>query len=317
MNFGQRSWAPPYLYQGSGSGFACHPDAPRGGGGLGFFRQPGFLDSGICATDRGLPHPRSPAAKRLVAEQVTATKAAASFSVVDIPAIMRAQGWSNGAALLESWFSRPACVAPLYDKPEVSTVSMSWVLGFSRARAVYDKLIGERIWQNPAARQQIAKMLRKRGLLKTDMSVEAPFGDFSLHPSQLDDEQINFRPVKMDVRDVLGPLDDMSAALGNFVFVVLVSGSVRSDASPDGHRVVISQVGVYVRDSFDFNGDQFLGYWDRDDNSVSNLNPLSGTHVSNADFRRWREQNQKGGDFMIFSDLKVIKLASPEVFFVK
>jgi hypothetical protein len=51
--------------------------------------------------------------------------------------------------------------------------------------------------------------------------------------------------------------------------------------------------------------------------SVSNLNPLSGTHVSNADFRRWREQNQKGGDFMIFSDLKVIKLASPEVFFVK
>jgi hypothetical protein len=71
-----------------------------------------------------------------VAEQVAATKAAAGFSVVDIPAIMRAQGWSIGAALLESWFSRPASTAPAYDVPDVSTVKMSWVLEFGRAKEV-------------------------------------------------------------------------------------------------------------------------------------------------------------------------------------
>lgn len=317
MNLGQRSWAPQSLYQDTSTGFVCHPDAPRGGGGLGFFRQPGFLDSSMCATYHGLPHPQSPAAKHLVAEQVAATKAAAGFSVVDIPAIMRAQGWSIGAALLESWFSRPARIAPAYDAPDVSTVKMSWVLEFSRAKEVYDKLIRERIWQNAAARQEIAKMLRNRGLLKTDMCIDVPFGDFSLDPSQLDDDQINYRAVTMGPGNALGSLDGMSAALGNFVFVVLVSGTVRSDGSPDGHRVAISRVGVYVRDSFDFNGTQFLGFWDRDDNSVSSINPLSGTSVSNADFRRWREQNQKGGDFMIFSDLKIITLTSPDVFFVK
>ena len=317
MNLGQRSWAPQSLYQDISTGFVCHPDAPRGGGGLGFFRQPGFLDSSMCATYHGLPHPQSPAARHLVAEQVTATKAAAGFSLVDIPAIMRAQGWSIGAALLESWFSRPASIAPAYDAPDVSTVKMSWVLEFSRAKEVYDKLIRERIWQNAAARQEIARMLHERGLLKTDRSIEVSFGDFRLHPSQLDDDQINFRPVKMDAWNGSYPLDDLSAALGNFVFVVLVSGTVRSDGSPDGHRVAISRVGVYVRDSFDFNGVQFLGFWDRDDNSVSSINPLSGTRVSNADFRRWREQTQKGGDFMIFSDLKVIRLTRPDVFFVK
>lgn len=138
--------APPSLYQDTSTGFVCHPDAPRGSGGFGFFRQPGFLDSSMCGTDRGLPHPRSPAAKRLVAEQVTATKAATGFPVVDIPAIMRARGWSNGAALLESWFSRPASTAPAYDVPDASTIKMSWVLKFGRAKKVYDKLIRERTW---------------------------------------------------------------------------------------------------------------------------------------------------------------------------
>ena len=82
------------------------------------------------------------------------------------------------------------------------------------------------------------------------------------------------------------------------------------------HQVSITEVGVYVRDSFDFNGDQFLGYWDDSDNSVSILNPLSGERVSNESFRQWRTANNRGGDFLVFSDVKRTRLSAPDVFFI-
>ncbi len=54
----------------------------------------------------------------------------------------------------------------------------------------------------------------------------------------------------------LTDLDDLSAALGNFAFRVAVAGGV-TFVSGSKHLVTLSEVGIYVRDSFDFNGDQF------------------------------------------------------------
>jgi hypothetical protein len=45
-------------------------------------------------------------------------------------------------------------------------------------------------------------------------------------------------------------------------------------------------------------------------------NPLSGTAVSNKDFREWRARSGRGGDFFVFSDIKQIVLRSPESFYV-
>jgi hypothetical protein len=109
-------------------------------------------------------------------------------------------------------------------------------------------------------------------------------------------------------------LDDMSAALGNFAFRVAVAGGVTPIPRTQRFEVIIAEVGVYVRDSYDFNGDQFLGFWDDQDNAMSMINPLSGTGVSNSDFRAWRDRNGKGGDFMVYSDVIKMRLAVPEVF---
>ncbi len=79
-------------------------------------------------------------------------------------------------------------------------------------------------------------------------------------------------------------------------------------------KVTISEVGVYIRDSYDFNGSQFLGFWDDKDNSVSMINPLSGTSVSNDDFHSWRVKTGKGGDFLVFSDLLRTFLPNPDFF---
>jgi len=60
-----------------------------------------------------------------------------------------------------------------------------------------------------------------------------------------------------------------------------------------------------------------LGYWDRTDNSVSSKNPFNGVKVTNDDFREWRNANGKGGDFLVFSDVTIIALSNPDIFFIK
>ena len=108
----------------------------------------------------------------------------------------------------------------------------------------------------------------------------------------------------------------MTAALGRFAFRVIVAGSITPfrTSGTQQYRIMITDVGIYLRDSFDFNGDQFLGFWDDSDNSVSIVNPLSGTAVSNKDFRDWRKNHGKGGDFLVFSDIQWLSRTPPDTF---
>ncbi|MFZ4702269.1 MAG: DUF6402 family protein [Candidatus Methylumidiphilus sp.] len=240
-----------------------------------------------------------------------------SFTIKNIPAIMRSNKWLNGAALMESWFSRNVNIAPKYGLPDTLTIAMdSCVLTFPRAKKVYDQLVKDRIWQNEPARLEIAKMLRKKGLILPNTCFDLPFGNLSLPVQTQDDDYINQRVLGMS-----SDLDDMNVALGNFVFNVVIAGHVSCCSGKDAvygvYRVEIKEVGVYVKYSYDFNGDQFLGYWDDSDNSVSMWNALSGTGVSNQDFRDWRAKNGKGGDFRVFSDVKRTPLSLPDVFFIK
>lgn len=226
-----------------------------------------------------------------------------------VSTIMTANGWTRGARLMEIWARRPSRVAPTYSNPVIVTITMKWALTFARAQSVYDSILLDRIWANSAAKIEVRNMLRANGKLGTRrMSFGNLIGSVpAQHPNY-----VNQRVVGMSSWG----LDDMDAALGRFVFNVLVSGHVEPVSKGLGHTVTIDKVGVYIRDSYDFNGSQSLGYWDPSDNSVSSWNGFSGTHVSNADFRNWRAANGKGGDFLIYSDIKQTVLASPSVFTV-
>lgn len=76
------------------------------------------------------------------------------------------------------------------------------------------------------------------------------------------------------------------------------------DAKTGGttHRVHITQLGVYIRDSYDFNDDQPLGNWGPDEVRMMPSPRLA--MVENASFRRWRREYKRGGDFIIFSDVR-------------
>jgi hypothetical protein len=254
-----------------------------------------------------------------------------SLTLTNIPKIMRANSWPTGARLLDTWFSRGSAVAPAYSSAVSNVIRMSWVLRFGDARDVYDKLIRDQIWANAAGQKEITSMLKRKSLLSS--STKVSFGDLSKSAEIIDADYINYRSVSTSL-----PLDDLDAALGSFTFHVAVAGAVEPIWSPPpnakgapaarlgqktgteperkltGRSVTVTEVGVYVRDSFDFNGDQDLGYWDDEDDSVSSWIMFSGDHVTNADFRKWRVSNKKGGDFLVYSDVMRTVLKSPSSF---
>ena len=243
-----------------------------------------------------------------------------SLTLTHIPAIMRANKWPRGADLMDSWFARNVAIAPKFGLPDTTTITMNWVLSFPRAKAVFDEVVKDRIWANEAGRKQIGKMLRAKGLLGPGTR---SFGSLGARVEVQDPDYVNFRVIGFGIMDT----DDMSAALGNFLFRVVVAGTVTgappaakgasAPAAAPGYKVKVTEVGIYVADSYDFNGDQMLGWWNEKKNTMSMINPFAGTEVTNADFRAWRTANNKGGDFRVLSDVRRFVLPSPDTFDVQ
>lgn len=178
---------------------------------------------------------------------------------------------------------------------------------FPRARLVFDRLINERIWTNEPAKRQLVTVLGRRGLGQ----VATSWDDLGRPAPELDALAVNYRAVSFGMDD----LDDMTAALGNFVFKVVLAAEVQP-VTGGRTEVTVREVGVFIRDSYDFNGSQSLGYWDEEDNDVSMVNPFAGEGVTNATFRAWRSANGLGGDFLVFSDVKRVALPRPDVLVV-
>lgn len=259
-----------------------------------------------------------------------------SLTLTNIPKIMRSQGWIRGATLMTKWFNGPAVQVPHYAFTDTSTIKMRWVLGYRSPKELYDSIFRERIWANDAARKILAKRLQSWGKLSKS---QQRFDQTVMPASLLESEYINYRSygggysgysssgystsgysgsgtsyaASNNASGQAYGLSDLVAALGAFNFRVVVAGSV-VPALPGPYQVTITKVGVFVRDSFDFEGFQFLGFWDDSDNSVSAFNPLSGTAVFNSTFREYRKQHGRGGDLLVFSDVLVTTLNPPHTF---
>lgn len=219
---------------------------------------------------------------------------------------MSAMGWNTAAALMNDWFSRSSHSDPLTGAPNTSAVTTSWANGFSRSKSVYDALVAERIWVNSAAQDVIKRRLISAGLPGPGRSLA--FGSLSGSPASFDADYVNYRAVQQGLFD---SLDALAGALANFVFRVAVRGTVTdigespwySLSTNRSYRVDIQEVAIYIRDSYDFNGDQDLGCWDPVANTVgrTRIFQSNATCVGNVDFRNWRAANGRGGDFLIFS----------------
>jgi hypothetical protein len=212
---------------------------------------------------------------------------------------------------------------------------MDWALRFARVRSAFDALIGEK-WKNDAARKEISLRLKTYLDAKPDLfkpTVCWRFGDLSQPVAVIDScYQVNIAKVG----SLWDPLDDFYGAVGAGLLKVAISGMVTN--GPRSFTIDVDALGVYLRDTYDFNGDQFLGVWSANgiDGNIMNefvgrdfgtfpeiaiqadksspripswrTNPNPEYAVSNASFRRYRDLTGYGGDFVNVSNVKVISL---------
>lgn len=264
------------------------------------------------------------------------------FQLRDIPSVMRSRlGWPVAAALMDRWFNGAAYQMTKemkFSEPpsrlhqlgpahlDENTVKMEWALGFARVQAALAQLTSR--WSSPAGIAQLKDRVESQGRGRQQQCWR--LGNLA-HPAKLLENtcQVNYT--------VLGkwgdPMDDFYGAMGEAQMNVAVSGNVFPQG-PGRARVEIDELGFYLRDAYDFNDDgnfisQPLGCWGFEgvecgihtqvsvplEDSVVDESPemvQKRKHiVQNKDFRRWRDKNHKGGDFMILSNVHRVRLAFP------
>ena len=201
-------------------------------------------------------------------------------------------------------------------------ITMAWLLRFSRVASAYHKLLQD--WSNPPRLAKSAKQVEvqfRRWLAANPRAsgTRFRFGNLARPVVEVDKHYaINFEVIDSPW---YGDVDDFYAACGRVLFKIAISGIAERDK--DKWRIAIDQVGIFLRDTYDFNGDQYLGGWGPDNfyKLASIAIPIDPREpqgwltrntdcyaVSNASFREYRGRFHHGGDFLIFSDVRQVAL---------
>ena len=264
-----------------------------------------------------------------------------SFLLTDIPAAMTREGWPVGARLMRIWFAKagypmPDAVkrgnqAPPPRAIDTRSVTMDWAMAVPRFAAAQRTLVGT--WSNPRrfgpTSGQIAEKVRAWvQTFRVDATKPFRFGDLSRRVPEIDMRCAVNREVVTS--QWYGAVDDFYAAFGSALVRLAVSGM--AEQVRGGWRVVIDEIGTYLRDAYDFNGDQPLGSWGPTGLSrmavlapeievdARKRAPSGGQRywkVGNDSFRRYRAVTGMGGDFMVYSNLRRQRLSSPVTVMVR
>ena len=283
------------------------------------------------------------AAARLLAKpialdsQYPASACFRNIQLTDIPAVMSKHGFRVGAALMDRWFMAPAFSMPISWKGsaragfdnrsldghhvDTTAVSMSWALRFGRTQETFTELrravLGTASVESlNRSKEELFSNLKRAGKFGAYVST---FGDgrsvLDLHETA----HMNARPVSSNgLEKLTDPIDDLYCALGAFTLHVAAEGVItplKRSGDQSTHQVDVHGLAFYIRDCYDFTDDQPLGNW-----NASEVQMLPARHLrlaENASFRQWRERHQRGGDFIVFSDIHRQKLSAPLTWYFK
>jgi len=234
---------------------------------------------------------------------------------------------------------------------DTTTVTLDWILGFRRAAIAYKSILDHRgsifsgsAVYNEKLKEQLVKRIRNAGLFASDART---FGDLS-RTSIWQHENWQIQLVRVDVENndrvlvQFEGLDDLFGALGGFAFYLAAYGTVTPNVRvlpSDGpnkrtvekYMIEMTHVAIYAKDTYDFIDQQYLGHWNKDGVEAKlmvaahdrlglvdpDIYTPSGDApdikfpVGNESFRRYRRKHGKGGDLLIFSDMRVERFASP------
>jgi hypothetical protein len=284
------------------------------------------------------------------------------FDIQEIPGAMRKEFMPVSAKLMERWFAGELNYSrndkdqqneinqdgKYYPESMIdrTSIKMDWVLKHERATNQHAELINARIY-NQAALREVKKILsRYRANLNVSPWFECDGDIRKLHRNfqfqRIAVESTFAQKAEQYVRRMthVGVPDDLTGSLGAFNFYAAISGV---EFEPQGKIATVTQIVVYVRDSYSFEGEpgtrsQYLGHWSKDGVIIvpvtlvanaantpwldfpvvvgagyENLRIRGRVYypIRNASFREWQTKHHRGGDFIIYSDCKSIQLEKP------
>lgn len=251
----------------------------------------------------------------------------------DIPGAMDKMGWKISAKMMRHWFS----ISPAYEMPldvrtgkirpassqyDAHIIKMDWALDFPRCIEPFENLVMG--WQTPAALNVLKTRLEAAGWAPGSNTT---IGSVGMSAYDLDStSQVN----RKEFGTTLDTLDDLYGALGKATFKLAVVG--RSKRSSSGIDIFeIDKIGIYIRDTYDFNDSGMtpepLGIWNKDrclskaeSAAFLTMPPVmiakrfqGFVPVYNSDFRRWQKAHNSGSDFIVFSNVKWLEPIIREV----
>lgn len=297
-----------------------------------------FLDSTeISASSDLVPSPPTSVAARLETQRLENMKAndkafedAQSsdrervFTVIDIPDVMEYKlAWPKSAEIMRKWFSLPGRAMTDREKEgddryvethiDTSMFNWRWLNSFERVREAKELLLSDKVLWKDNAKNEIKKCLKASSYKLIDGDIEnRSLAIVELHARwQFQHSKVGYE---------LGAVDDLYGSLGNFALYAAIQKAHLYEEGGQSY-LRVTEIAIYMRDTFEFIGSQYLGHWDHDgmggnvSGGVFNLfdlewklpawNPKQGTieAFGNQDFRKYREACGKGGDLLLFSDI--------------
>lgn len=244
-----------------------------------------------------------------------------------LPDVMKNMGWNTAAALMERWFTSPAFIwtqeirDTYFDNPLIikqghyddKIVKMVWYLKFPGMKENVKEL--KAIYLTANSKKLLLNRLRRANIRKD--------GDYlcPMNPESARELNAVCQIQTKSCGKVLDTINEIYGSLGEYFLQLAVIGILRV---PKTGRAFfqIHKMGIYIKDVFEFNGPQFLGFWTKEKclGKAEILSiPFEGAaatqayraeqlrspvySVHNSDFREWREKHNMGGDFIIYSDV--------------
>ena len=339
-----------------------------------------------------LPRPVAPAKSKDDEDEDCRTPP--PFDMLDISDAMEKMGFHVAAKLSRRWFNgRNNIIGNASDRYsddmiDTKTVSLDFTLRYGGAEAKLRTLVNKEIYTDNAVKALKINVHRFVSKQFMDHSIafsgEIDSRKLSNGDIQTLHKDYQFQLIKVTDLETLnenaGPTD-LTASLGNFFYMAAIANAkVYSEKYYDyaasspryccRSRVEVTQIYVYVRDSYSFAdkpggaASQYLGHWNRygmilvpaavvadtinngigkkggslqwgnhpdtapmpliyDNGLKKPVDIINGLFkhslrkqdvyypVYNSDYNAWREKYSRGGDFVIYSDLKKLTLPKP------
>uniref|UniRef100_UPI000A120CF7 DUF6402 family protein n=1 Tax=Cronobacter sakazakii TaxID=28141 RepID=UPI000A120CF7 len=281
------------------------------------------------------------------------------FKITDIPEVMEKMGWVVAAKFMRKWFNDPLYEMSKQEKLNkvdmalidechiVDDIPFEWLYtasarvspaidnflkSISTVREFNDTLgkVEGGVKQLSNGLLAIIDCLYKQGLvdLKTHSIKNISLDYEALSAIELDRKsQFNYFSIGSTLWEkATDELDDVYGALGSFIIKIAFLNLIASNDKDGFYRIEINQVGLYVRDTYEFindGDDQPLGYWgwhgvikpslinELFESKVVSKNGNDYYRVTNNSFIEYREKckkenNIKTGDFFVYSTVKKI-----------